>query len=189
MKNKFLIPLVLIVALAAVFFFGGTGADIPEQSLDLNEEIQAPPPIDPESVVVTGTEYTCTLTVVCHEATDSLDMLDQNKRDIIPTDGIIFPTTTVTFYQGESVYNILQRELKKSAIHFEFSNTPLYESSYVEGIGNLYEGDMGDLSGWLYNVNGIFPNYGMSHYGLIDGDEVEIVYSLDLGNDVKGETK
>ena len=65
-------------------------------------------------------------------------------------------------------------------------NTPIYNSAYIEGIANLYEFDCGELSGWMYKVNGWFPNYGCSRYRLTEGDVVEWVYTCDLGNDVGG---
>ncbi len=45
--------------------------------------------------------------------------------------------------------------------------------------GNLYEFDAGELSGWLYSVNGWFPNYGSSRYQLKSGDTICWVYSID----------
>ena len=93
---------------------------------------------------------------------------------------------TVTFYEGESVFNVLQRTCKQQKIHMEFSNTPIYNSAYIEGIHNLYEFDVGNLSGWMYKVNGWFPNYGCSRYQLKDGDVIEWVYTCDLGYDVGG---
>ncbi len=92
----------------------------------------------------------------------------------------------VVFYEGESVFNVLLREMKKNKIYFEFVNTPIYNSAYIEGIANLYEFDCGELSGWMYKVNGWFPNYGCSRYALKQGDKVEWVYTCDLGNDVGG---
>jgi hypothetical protein len=68
----------------------------------------------------------------------------------------------------------------------EFSMTPIYNSNYIEGINNLYEFDAGELSGWMYKVNGWFPNYGSSRYVLKDGDVIEWVYTCDLGRDVGG---
>ncbi len=99
---------------------------------------------------------------------------------------MIFPETEVTFYEGESVFNVLTREMKKARIHMEYVNTPIYNSAYIEGINNLYEFDVGELSGWMYKVNGWFPNYGCSRYQLKDGDAVEWVYTCDLGKDVGG---
>ena len=80
----------------------------------------------------------------------------------------------------------LQREMKNSKIHMEFENTPMYNSAYIEGIGNLYEFDCGELSGWMYKVNDWFPNYGCSRYQLKQGDKVEWVYTCNLGIDVDG---
>ena len=76
--------------------------------------------------------------------------------------------------------------MKKSKIHMEFENVPLYNSAYIEGIANIYEFDCGELSGWMYKVNDWFPNYGCSRYGLKDGDRVEWVYTCNLGKDVNG---
>ena len=56
----------------------------------------------------------------------------------------------------------------------------------IEGIGNLYEFDCGELSGWMYTVNGQAPNYGCSQYQLEDGDVVEWIYSCDMGRDANG---
>ena len=62
----------------------------------------------------------------------------------------------------------------------------MYNSAYIEGINNLYEFDCGELSGWMYKVNGWFPNYGCSRYQLKEGDVIEWVYTCDLGVDVGG---
>ena len=70
----------------------------------------------------------------------------------------------------------------------EFEDTPMYHSAYIEGIGNLYEFDVGELSGWMYSVNGWFPNYGCSRYQLQNGDVICWVYTCDLGKDVGRET-
>lgn len=143
-----------------------------------------PVPVEPEEVTISDTAYTCTLTVRCDTILDHLGWLDPAKTDLVPADGVIFPQTTVTFYQGESVFNLLQREMKKAGIHLEFVNTPMYNSAYIEGIGNLYEFDCGELSGWTYRVNGWFPNYGCSRYQLQPGDTVEWLYTCKLGLDV-----
>ena len=122
----------------------------------------------------------------CDTILDNIDWLDPEKVELVPEDGVIFPATKVTFYEGESVFNVLHREMKQNKIHMEFKNTPMYNSAYIEGINNLYEFDCGELSGWMYKVNGWFPNYGCSRYQLKDGDVVEWVYTCDLGVDVGG---
>jgi uncharacterized membrane-anchored protein len=57
---------------------------------------------------------------------------------------------------------------------------------YIQGINNIYEFDAGALSGWMYRVNGWFPNYGASRYVVQQGDVIEWVYTCDLGRDVGG---
>lgn len=145
-----------------------------------------PIPIEPENAVITAKELTCTLSVRCDIILNNLPWLDSEKVDIVPKDGVIFAEKTVTFYEGESVFNLLVREMKRNKIHIEFEHTPIYNSAYIEGIANLYEFDCGELSGWMYKVNDWFPNYGCSRYQLKAGDKVEWVYTCDLGADVGG---
>ncbi len=144
-----------------------------------------PVPSDTQDEQVTDTELTCTLSVRCDTALQNIKYLDSEKAKLLPQDGVIFPEQTVTFYEGESVFNLLLREMKKNKIHMEFKNTPMYNSAYIEGINNLYEYDCGELSGWMYKVNDWFPNYGCSRYQLKKGDKVEFVYTCNLGEDVK----
>ncbi|SMC90145.1 DUF4430 domain-containing protein [Papillibacter cinnamivorans] len=132
-------------------------------------------------------ELFCTLSVSCGTILDNLESFSKDKLEILPEDGILFPTQTVQFYEGETVFNVLQREMKKHGIHMEFSSVPLYNSNYIEGIGNIYEFDCGELSGWVYRVNGKFPGYGCSQYALEDGDTVEWLYTCDQGKDVGGD--
>ena len=60
----------------------------------------------------------------------------------------------------------------------------LYKTAYIEGINNLYEFDVGELSGWEYCVNGIYPNFGCSGYKLENGDVVCWRYTCDRGLDI-----
>ncbi len=148
---------------------------------------EEPPKEEPVKEEPKKEEPSCTLSVRCDTALSNKDMLDSSKADILPEDGVIFPETTVYFSEGESVYDVLVREMMNAKIHMESENTPMYKSAYIEGIANLYEYDCGPLSGWMYKVNGEFPNYGCSAYVLSDGDRVEWVYTCDLGKDVGNE--
>ena len=145
-----------------------------------------PEPVNPQEVTISDAAHTCTISVRCDTVLKHTDWLDPEKAELIPEDGVIFAQTAVTFYEGESVFNVLQRELKKAGVHLEFKNIPMYNSAYIEGIGNLYEFDCGELSGWMYRVNGWFPNYGCSRYQLQEGDVICWVYTCDLGADVGG---
>ena len=146
-----------------------------------------PKPVEPEDTQVDKeTKLTCTFSIECSTILNNLDMLDPDKLEMVPSGGVILKKTTVTFCEGESVFDVLQRLCKEKGIHMEAEWTPIYNSAYVEGIHNLYEFDCGALSGWMYKVNGWYPNYGASRYKLKDGDVVEWRYTCDLGNDVGG---
>lgn len=147
---------------------------------------EKPVAVEPQNIEITDKNYSCTLSVRCDSILNNMSLISEDKHDIVPEDGVIFPATTVAFYEGESVFNVLQREMKKAKISMEFMNTPVYNSAYIEGINNLYEFDVGELSGWMYKVNGWFPNYGCSRYQLKDGDVIEWEYTCNLGKDIGG---
>lgn len=144
-----------------------------------------PIPVEPGTSSAGGSA-TCTFSISCATILNNWDDCDESKKPLVPADGVILPTTTVTFTEGESVFDVLQRLCRENGIHMESSWTPMYNSAYVEGINNLYEFDVGSLSGWMYSVNGWFPNYGCSRYALQNGDVVNWVYTCDLGYDVGG---
>lgn len=146
-----------------------------------------PKPVEPEDVTVDKKEEkTATLSIHCDTILNNMDIFNQDKLSVLPADGVIMKTRTVVFYEGENVFDVLQRETRASKIHLEFVFTPMYNSVYIEGIHNLYEFDCGALSGWMYKVNDWFPNYGASRYILENGDVIEWVYTCDLGKDVGG---
>ena len=146
-----------------------------------------PKPVEPEDQEVDkDTSYTCTFSIECSTILNNLSMLEPEKLEMVPFDGVILAEITVVFYEGESVFDVLQRVCIENKIHMEASWTPMYNSAYIEGIHNLYEFDCGALSGWMYKVNGWYPNYGCSRYQLADGDVVEWRFTCDLGNDIGG---
>lgn len=145
-----------------------------------------PVPTEPQDSEIGEKEMTCVLSVRCDTILNNMAEFNPDKKSIVPHDGVIFSEREVVFYEGESVFNVTLREMKKNKIHMEFVNTPIYNSAYIEGIGNIYEYDCGELSGWLYSVNGWFPNYGCSRYMLKQGDKIEWQYTCDLGSDVGG---
>ena len=144
-----------------------------------------PKPVEPENQQK-GKPITVTFSIECSTILNNLDMLDPDKLEMVPSGGVILKKTAVSCYEGESVFDVLQRVCRDNGIHMESEFTPIYNSAYVEGIHNLYEFDCGSLSGWMYRVNGWYPNYGSSRYVLEDGDLVEWRYTCDLGHDVGG---
>ncbi|MDR0879289.1 MAG: DUF4430 domain-containing protein [Clostridioides sp.] len=147
-----------------------------------------PKPVEPgDSTVNKSKKMYATLSVRCDVLLKSENLktvTDNGKGDMVPSNGVIYQSKRVEFSQGESVFDVLIREMKASNTQMEHVFTPMYNSAYIEGIHNLYEFDGGELSGWMYKVNGWFPNYGCSRYQLKENDSIEWVYTCDLGRDV-----
>lgn len=145
-----------------------------------------PPPTEPEQPEETP-QPSCTISIVCDTILNNWDDLDPAKGSYVPSNGVILSTVSVSFTQGETVFDVLKRACSDYGIQLEYSWTPLYGSYYVEGINYLYEFDCGFESGWMYKVNGWFPNYGCSSYTLNDGDSIVWCYTCKgLGADVGG---
>ena len=118
---------------------------------------------------------TVTMSITC-------DILkDKEKNEHIPEDYVVLKTTGFDLEKGETVYDILLEAAKKYNISVEHEGSS--DIVYISGINYLYENDYGDLSGWVYKVNGVLPSVGCGGYELKDGDIIEWCYTLDLGND------
>ena len=163
-----------------------TPAVPPEQNEAPTQAPDTPASPDEPEPPVENSVPTCTVSISCTTILEDPERLTAEKADLIPADGVLLAPTAVEFTEGESVFDVLKRVCRENKIHMEFSETPVYQSAYIEGIGNLYEFDCGEGSGWMYRVNGEFPNYGCSRYTLADGDTVEWVYTCDFGADVGG---
>ncbi len=96
--------------------------------------------------------------------------------------GVILPSTALAIEEGDTVLDVLKRVTKEHKIQMEYKGKGA--TGYVEGIDNLYEFDHGPKSGWLYRVNGEFPEKSAGSYKLNNGDRIEWLYTLNLGKDV-----
>lgn len=164
-------------------------AGTPGTTPSAEPEPESTPEAAPASDSAPGTpepEMCITLVVRCDTLLTSAT-LDADKAELVPENGILFEKENVVFQENESVFDVLAREMRVHKIPMEYVSSPLYGTAYIEGIGNLYEFDAGELSGWMYRVNGEFPHYGCSKYTLKSGDTVEWLYTCDLGRDVGAE--
>lgn len=148
-----------------------------------NVSQESKPEIKPESNQEPVSKYV-TISITCHTILNNLDKVSDNKKGIIPSNGVILSQKQVEINDGDTVFDVLLRETRKQRIHIDFVESPVYGSAYIKGINNIYEFDAGELSGWMYSVNGVFPNYGCSIYNLNDGDVIQWMYTCDLGKDL-----
>ena len=105
-------------------------------------------------------------------------LVGMTDSEYVPKDGVILETMTLEIEKGDTVYDILAEATRKNRIHMETSGTG--ELAYIEGIAYLYELQFGDLSGWVYSVNGESASVGCGSYELSDGDEILWEYTLEL---------
>lgn len=96
--------------------------------------------------------------------------------------GTILAASTVKLDKNDTVLDILKQVTRSNKIQMEFSGRGA--TAYIEGINNLYEFDKGAESGWMYRVNGDFPNKSAGVYKLTAGDVIEWLYTEDLGKDL-----
>lgn len=172
----------------------------PEPSAQVPEETAMPEetpagaaetatPSAPPTATSTPTEQpaaeTCTVSISCMTALQSAQLPDA-VRAVLPGNGQILGAVTVELEADDTVWTVLQRVTRAHGVAMEAQWTPAYNSAYVQGIGQLYEFDCGQGSGWMYSVNGAFPNVGCSSYTLQAGDVIRWVYTCDYGHDIGG---
>lgn len=138
----------------------------------------------------------CYVSIYCNTINDNLDMLNKAKKEFVASDGIIIENAAVQIENEDSVFEIIKKACnentcknkckycKQSGIQIEYTYTPTFNNYYIEGIHQLYEKDCGMQSGWMYSVNGQFPNVGVSEYKVKAGDQIVFAYTCDMGEDV-----
>ena len=64
--------------------------------------------------------------------------------------------------------------------HAEYYNAKSYTPN------SLGEFDLSNGSGWMYSINGDYPNYSIADAYFLDGDVIRLRYTLFYGNDING---
>lgn len=114
-------------------------------------------------------EQVCEFLISCKTVLSHKSELQSNYQ--IPSGGKIYEKT-MKFEEGDTVMDVL----KRTGVDIDVSK------GYVAGIDGLYEFDCGKNSGWMYRVNGKFPNYMAGKCKLHDGDKVEWLYTCVRGD-------
>ena len=79
-------------------------------------------------------------------------------------------TASVELSEGATVYVFLV------ATGADVNASASDSGMYVQGIDGVAGGDFGDMSGWMFEVNGEMAEVGCSQYELEDGDVVAWTY-------------
>lgn len=139
---------------------------------------------------ITPDSETVTISIVCNtlRKEENWNRLEKQLQDekYVPEDGVILKETTYVLRPGDSAYDLLNRACRYNQIQMEYigAKDTSYGSAYIRGINYLYEHSCGPLSGWMYRINDSYPGVGCTQYELKDGDQIEWIYSCDLGRDI-----
>lgn len=102
-------------------------------------------------------------------------VISSNEMPLAPTE--------MEIEDGDTVLEALIEITMANKIHMDYRGGQ-GATAYIQGMGNVYEFDRGQGSGWMYRVNGIFPDRGAGVVPLLGGDIVEWLYTTDLGVDL-----
>ena len=105
------------------------------------------------------------------------------QNEYAPADGVILADTEILLEEGKNAFDQLLEATRRNRIQMEYDGTAA--GVYVRGIGYLYEYDFGNLSGWMYRINGTMADVGASQYVLKEGDRIDWVYSTEIGRDLQ----
>lgn len=163
-RKQFSIKRLIVSALACTICIGAVrfiNIQTPEEYYSRNIS-----DIQPDSLTVT-------LTVSCEVIKDEIDTSDY----------LIIPQTELVLVNGDTVFDILERTLAYNKIPLDYTGTSISDV-YIKGINNIYEMEYGEMSGWMYRVNGVFPNESCGSYKPKDGDNIEFLYTCNIGQDI-----
>lgn len=99
--------------------------------------------------------------------------------------GDIIAPSSVAIEKGDTAFTVLKRIVDAKGISIQYIGSGA--TLYVSAIDNLGEFDEGTGSGWMYSVNGVFPEYSAGLYALKEGDVLRWRYTKNLGADLGNE--
>lgn len=125
-----------------------------------------------------------TVLAECSTVLSHMDIIDPavNSPEVVPEDGVIIARCEVSLPEGATAFDALAAAARKQRVRVDYTGSAY--GTYVRGIGYVTEFGFGELSGWMYTVNGKFPDVSVSDRVLESGDMVEFRYTCDLGRDV-----
>lgn len=100
------------------------------------------------------------------------------KVSIKAIDGYWMQNKSVTLEEDATVSDALLKAIKGTGITQVGAEDGYIEYMEYNGM-ELGEYTNGDFSGWMYKVNGIAPNVGVTDYTLCDGDKILLYFTED----------
>lgn len=127
-------------------------------------------------------EYVGKVIISCEKIWDHEANLAAEKKDYVPEDGLILAETEVRFDEGETAWDLLQSACEEQEIQLDAEDSAY--GKYVKGIGQIYSGDCGDMSGWMFQVNGVYAEESCDAYEMQEGDVITWMFICDYEADI-----
>ena len=121
------------------------------------------PEPDPETITVT-------VSVLCTLAVGNPNL---NPGVTVPSDGVMVSGLSLELTPGQTAFDALSQ----TGLALVYTGRPSRKNVHLRGIGGLYEKDCGASSGWVFSVNGAYPNTSCSKVALSDGDVVSFQFT------------
>ncbi|MFV0393223.1 MAG: DUF4430 domain-containing protein [Coprobacillaceae bacterium] len=119
-----------------------------------------------------------TISVDCKTILNNKDKLKAGYESYVPSNGVLISSMTIEITDGMTVLEALKTACTKQGYSIDA------QGGYVRSINNLSEFCCGDLSGWMYGVNGSYVNQSASKKTVKNGDVIKWVFSCASGKDV-----
>ena len=151
-----------------------------------------------EATLETDKTYDCKVNIDGNIATKNIVMekniLDPGSDPEKPTDktadlyikgykGVILNEKNIKIKNRETALDFTTRILDDHGISYE------NRKGYMASIDGQKELDKGKDSGWMFSVNGKYPDVGAGSVLLKDGDSIRWLYTYDLGGDIGAPVK
>ncbi len=145
---------------------------------------------------ITQSKKYCTVRIECNTIYDNIGKMKSGKNAFLPASGVILSNVQVELTGGESVFDVIKKACEENVctdsckyceaggVQIEYTYTPAFNNYYIEGIHQIYEKDCGTQSGWMYSVNGTFPDVGSSSYTVSEGDVIVFAFTCNMGEDI-----
>ncbi len=124
-----------------------------------------------------GTELTFQVTVRASSSGGGSDYAYIRVAD--PQGTTYLAKTKITIEDNETAFSLLT----KTGLYY-VADTKSDYGTYVQTIEDLSEFDVTAESGWMFSVNGVFPDISSDSYELKKGNYVEWLYTRNLGADL-----
>ena len=113
---------------------------------------------------------TVTVTIECK----TLETVDKDLMDSVSDNGVMLSDTEIEIAEDKTVIDLLT----EMGIDF------LLSGNLIDSINGLATGDGGEMSGWLFTINGEFPTESADQVVVNDGDKIAFLFTCDWGEDV-----